>query len=125
MTGRTVTQSGIEIDRASAGNVKRTKEEINVDKEKEDKFGYTSDKIKKRYGALGHSFKCTIDRASSKSVGISLAGHKDRNKMASFVCGVNPKGLAAGTQINVGDEILEVSNIRFFKVIPKGLVELY
>lgn len=29
------------IDRASAGNVRRTKDEITADKEEEDSFGYT------------------------------------------------------------------------------------
>ncbi len=49
----------------------------------------------------------------TNGLGISLAGHKDRNKMACFVCGVNPNGAAykAG-KIKVGDEILEVSVLR-------------
>lgn len=50
----------------------------------------------------------------SNGLGISLAGHKDRNKMACFVCGVNPKGAAyKNGNIKVGDEILEV-NIKLF-----------
>lgn len=46
----------------------------------------------------------------SNGLGLSLAGHKDRTKMAVFVCGINPNGAAykAGN-IKVGDEILEVS----------------
>lgn len=34
------------IDRASAGNVKRSKEEIDADPEKENAFGYTKSKHK-------------------------------------------------------------------------------
>ncbi|KAG5888595.1 hypothetical protein JTB14_004777 [Gonioctena quinquepunctata] len=41
LEGRTVSSKGCQIDRASAGNVKRTKEEITTDKEEEDDFGYT------------------------------------------------------------------------------------
>lgn len=34
------------IDRASAGNVKRSKEEVEADPEKEDAYGYTTSKYK-------------------------------------------------------------------------------
>lgn len=36
-----VTKSGKEIDRKSAGNVKRSKEEAKADDEPENEFGYT------------------------------------------------------------------------------------
>jgi hypothetical protein len=42
MEGRTVTTKGQQIDRASAGNFKRSKEEISDDLEEEDDFGYTN-----------------------------------------------------------------------------------
>ena len=67
------------------------------------------DKIKKRYGALGQVLCHTIDRGSNTNIGISLAGHRDRNKMACFIAGINPKGIASATQLEIGDEILEVS----------------
>lgn len=60
---------------------------------------------------MGHVFKCVIDRGTNNYIGISLAGHRDRNKMACFVAGVNPKSLAATSQIVVGDEIVEVNGI--------------
>lgn len=44
MEGRTSSKAGVDIDRASAGNVKQTKEEIAADPEQEDKFGYTESK---------------------------------------------------------------------------------
>lgn len=34
----------LQIDRASAGNVKRSKEEVAADPEEEDDFGYTTSK---------------------------------------------------------------------------------
>lgn len=46
MEGRTTTKGGYEIDRASAGNVRRTKEEIAADPEEDDQFGYTTSKLK-------------------------------------------------------------------------------
>lgn len=44
MEGRTTSKAGMDIDRASAGNVRRTKEEIADDPEEEDQFGYTASK---------------------------------------------------------------------------------
>lgn len=44
-------------------------------------------------------------------MGISLAGHRDRNKMATFIAGINPRGFAASSDLRVGDEILEVNGI--------------
>lgn len=39
--GKVVTKAGKEIDRKSAGNVKRSKEEAQADDEPENEFGYT------------------------------------------------------------------------------------
>ncbi|XP_070506326.1 inactivation-no-after-potential D protein isoform X2 [Chironomus tepperi] len=112
MEGKTYTASGNEIDRASAGNVKRSKEEVAADPEKESDFGYTMNKIKKRYGSLGTVLCHTIDRGNCTSIGISLAGHRDRNKMACFIAGINPKGIASSAGgLEIGDEILEVNGI--------------
>ncbi|XP_046620524.1 uncharacterized protein LOC124305311 isoform X2 [Neodiprion virginianus] len=110
LEGNVYTKAGIEISRKSAGNVKRTKEEIEADPEPEDKFGYTSKKIKKRYDALGHPVVMVRLEKDRRGLGISLAGHKDRNRMAVFVCGLNPKGVAHKTGgLLIGDEILEVN----------------
>lgn len=69
-----------------------------------------SDKIKKRYGNLGMVLCHTIDRGANANIGISLAGHRDRNKMACFIAGINPKGIASSTGgLEIGDEILEVN----------------
>lgn len=51
----------------------------------------------------------TIDRGHSSNIGISLAGHRDRNKMACFIAGINPKGVASSGGLEIGDEILEVN----------------
>ncbi|KAJ8985929.1 hypothetical protein NQ317_010686 [Molorchus minor] len=44
LEGRTVSDKGQQIDRASAANVRRSKEEISADLEEEDDFGYTNTK---------------------------------------------------------------------------------
>lgn len=54
-----------------------------------------------------------------RGLGISLAGHKDRNRMAVFICGLNPKG--AGYKnggLLIGDEILEVGVSPLFSPPP-------
>lgn len=69
------------------------------------------DKIKKRYGTLGTVLSCIIDRGTNTNIGISLAGHRDRTKMACFIAGINPKGIASSSSagLEIGDEILEVN----------------
>lgn len=72
-----------------------------------------ADKVKKKYANLGHTILMVQLERSSQGLGLSLAGHKDRNCMAVFVCGLNPNGAAYKTGgIQIGDEILEVSRFR-------------
>ncbi|XP_011192992.1 inactivation-no-after-potential D protein [Zeugodacus cucurbitae] len=109
MTGRIRTESGYEIDRASAGNCKLNKQEKERDKEQPDEFGYTIAKIKKRYNLMKDLRKIEVQRAPNTSLGLALAGHKDRRKMACFVAGINSNGLLASLDVKPGDEILEVN----------------
>ncbi|XP_077294875.1 multiple PDZ domain protein-like [Arctopsyche grandis] len=113
LEGRTCSEKGIEIDRASAGNVKRTKEEKEADPEEEDDFGYTNNKVKKKYSNLGHTVVAVrLERGPRGGLGISLAGHRDRSRMAVFVCGLRPGGAASRAgSVLVGDEILEVNGV--------------
>ena len=42
-------------------------------------------------------------------LGLALAGHKDRNRMGTFICGIHPEGPAAlDGRLQVGDELLKV-----------------
>ncbi|XP_076259043.1 multiple PDZ domain protein-like isoform X4 [Rhynchophorus ferrugineus] len=112
LEGRTVSAKGQQIDRASAANIRRSKEEIEADKEEEDDFGYTTNKVKKKYGNLGHNILMVQLERGSGGLGLSLAGHRDRSCMAVFVCGLNPNGAAYKTgSIEIGDEILEVNGV--------------
>lgn len=43
--GKVVTKMGKEIDRKSAGNIKRSKEEVKADLEPENEYGYTDSKL--------------------------------------------------------------------------------
>ncbi|XP_020285620.1 uncharacterized protein LOC109855592 isoform X2 [Pseudomyrmex gracilis] len=110
LEGNVYTKGGIEISRKSAGNVRRTKEEIEADPEEEDEYGYTAMKIQKRYHNLGHKVLMVVLEKDRSGLGISLAGHKDRNRMAVFICGLNPKGVAyKNGKLAIGDEILEIN----------------
>lgn len=126
--GKIVTKAGVEIDRKSAGNIKRSKDEIAADEEPENNYGYTDKKIKKRYGALGNIVRAYVQRDGNSSMGLALAGYKDRTKMGCFVAGINPKGKASSQNIKVGDEILEINGVVLHKlchlnasVIIKGI----
>lgn len=131
--GKVVTKAGKEIYRKSAGNVKRSKDEAKADAEVENEFGYTdgtlfsifyristvfltrlnidllkfTEKIKKRYGHLGSVIRVRFSRTNN-SIGIALAGHRNRHEMGCFIAGLNPKGAASSKNLKVGDEILEV-----------------
>ncbi|KAL2719116.1 inaD-like protein isoform X3 [Vespula squamosa] len=112
LEGNVYTKGGMEISRKSAGNVKRSKAEIDADPEEEDEFGYTNMKIQKKYHNLGHKVLMVKVEKERGSLGISLAGHKDRNRMAVFICGINPNGSAHKVGgLAVGDEILEVNGM--------------
>ncbi|XP_045507237.1 uncharacterized protein LOC123703322 [Colias croceus] len=114
LQGRTYSEKGVEIDRASAGAIKRSREEKEADPEEEDDFGYTSNKIKKKYGPLGDSVVVVkLEKTAKFGLGLSLAGHRDRSRMAVFICGIHPAGAAAKSSppVKVGDEILEVNGI--------------
>lgn len=79
------------------------------------------EKIQKRWGDLnGELVRVDLDRSapngsagsglSSTSLGLSLAGHKDRSVMAVFICGLNPNGIAfKDGRLQVGDELVEVN----------------
>lgn len=72
-------------------------------------FPSVPDKVKKKYGNLGPGVLMIQLEKGPQGLGLSLAGHKDRTRMAVFVCGINPRGSAHKTgAIHVGDEILEV-----------------
>ncbi|KAG4076782.1 hypothetical protein HA402_009128 [Bradysia odoriphaga] len=126
--GKVVTKAGVEIDRKSAGNIKLTKDEIAADDEPENSYGYTDKKIKKKYGALGNIARAYVQRDGNSSMGLALAGYKDRNKMGCFIAGINPKGTASSQNVKVGDEILEINGVVLHKlchlnasVIIKGI----
>ena len=48
-------------------------------------------------------------RRNEYGLGLALAGHKDRNRMGTFICGIHPEGpVAKDGRINPGDELLKV-----------------
>merc|ERR1712071_87098 len=75
-------------------------------------------KIAKRWGNTleGQILKVDLDRPMLElggmvvSLGLSLAGHKDRSIMSSYICGLNPTGVASKNgNLQVGDELVEIN----------------
>lgn len=52
-----------------------------------------------------------LTRPANTPLGMALAGHVDRQKMACFVAGIDPEGLVASLDIKPGDEIVEVNGV--------------
>lgn len=72
---------------------------------------FFTDKVKKKYANLKKPVMLVTLEKDRTGLGISLAGHKDRSKMAVFICGINPSGNAAKNgELKVGDELLEVQD---------------
>lgn len=66
-------------------------------------------KLQKKYGGLGEIVRAHIQRDNNNSMGLALAGHRNRYEMGCFVAGINPKGNANNQNLEIGDEILEVN----------------
>lgn len=67
------------------------------------------EKIQRQYGDLNGDLHLVDLNRGHGSLGINLAGNKDRNTMSVFVAGVQPEGIAGKDgRIQVGDELLEV-----------------
>ena len=99
--------NGLVIDRSSAAYLTKSR----LDEEEEDEYGYTGDKIKRKYGRHGELHYVRLNKGT-EGLGISLAGHKDRLLMAVIVAGLNPKGNAyRDGNMKVGDVIMEVNGI--------------
>lgn len=82
-----------------------------------------ADKIRKKYASLGDSVVAVkLERSSKAGLGLSLAGHRDRSRMAVFICGLHPSGAAAKASpaVKVGDEILEVGYLYYKGYISSG-----
>ncbi|XP_059197112.1 LOW QUALITY PROTEIN: inaD-like protein [Centropristis striata] len=64
-----------------------------------------------RYGELRGELLCVELEKDRQSLGLSLAGNRDRSRLSIFVVGLHPGGAAARDgRIQVGDELLEINN---------------
>ncbi|TMS01735.1 InaD-like protein, partial [Larimichthys crocea] len=62
-----------------------------------------------RYGDLRGELLCVELEKDRQSLGLSLAGNRDRSRLSIFVVGLHPGGPAARDgRIQVGDEMLEL-----------------
>ena len=106
--GQETLDSGIVIDRASAAFLTKSHHDAEV----EDEFGYTSDKIQRKYGKQEGTTMYVRLNKGTQGLGISLSGHRDRQQMSVMVAGLNPQGNAARDgQMRVGDMLLEVNGL--------------
>ena len=106
--GQDTLDNGLVIDRASAAFLTKS----SSDSEIEDEFGYTSDKIQRKYGKQDGVPMYVRLNKGTQGLGISLSGHKDRAQMSVMVAGLHPQGNAARDgQMRVGDTLLEVNGL--------------
>ncbi|CAF4333110.1 unnamed protein product, partial [Adineta steineri] len=78
----------------------------------------TEDELIKQFGHLnGDLFYFDIKRSLSEinePLGLSLIGHRDPNKLAVFVCDIQPNSLLdRDNRIHPGDQLLEVKKTKF------------
>ncbi|XP_039623169.1 inaD-like protein isoform X3 [Polypterus senegalus] len=67
--------------------------------------------IRQRYGDLPGELHVIELEKDRHSLGLSLAGNRDRSQMSIFVVGINPEGPAGQDgRICVGDELLEIND---------------
>ncbi|QQP49023.1 Multiple PDZ domain proteinlike, partial [Caligus rogercresseyi] len=92
LSGTETLPNGFVIDRASACYL--SPRSSSGEKEEEDDYGYTMEKIKRKYGKFPGKLSLVRLNKGIHGLGISLAGHKDRNQMAVFICGLIPSGNA-------------------------------
>ena len=90
------------LDPESAAALKKDPDDL----EEEDRFCYTQDKIKKKYGNLqGEPILIRLENIPPKGLGLSLAGNRDREKNSVFVVDIKS---TSPLPLKVGDELLEV-----------------
>ena len=64
-----------------------------------------------RFRALkGTLVEVRLRKAAPHGFGLAIAGHRQRERMGTFICGLNPEGPAAKEgSLRPGDEILKAS----------------
>ena len=64
-----------------------------------------------RFRALkGTLVEVRLRKVAPIGFGLAIAGHRERTRMGTFICGLNPEGPAAREgSLRPGDEILKVS----------------
>ncbi|XP_048827057.1 multiple PDZ domain protein isoform X3 [Brienomyrus brachyistius] len=92
------------------GTPDQEEREMEEEEEEEDEFGYSWNKVARRYGSLQGELHLIELEKGTAGLGLSLAGNRDRSRMSVFVVGIDPDGAAGKDgRIVVGDELLEIN----------------
>ncbi len=76
--------------------------------------------IQENFGKLGGQVVEVELRQNDFGFGLALAGHSNRNRMGTFICGIHPEGSAAENgKIQVGDELLKVNQYFWSRPISR------
>ncbi|KAH7710595.1 Protein MPZ-1 i [Aphelenchoides avenae] len=82
-------------------------ERLPEDEEEEDRFCYTKDKIKRKYGHLpGEPFLIRLENIPPRGLGLSLSGRSERNQSSLFVVDIKS---TSPLPLLPGDELLEIN----------------
>uniref|UniRef100_A0AC34F3A6 PDZ domain-containing protein n=1 Tax=Panagrolaimus sp. ES5 TaxID=591445 RepID=A0AC34F3A6_9BILA len=91
------------LDPESAAALPKSEDDL----EEEDRFCYTQDKIKRKYGNLpGEPILIRLENIPPKGLGLSLAGNRDREKNSVFVVDIKS---TSPLPLQVNDELLEIN----------------
>ena len=81
-----------------------------IEKQKEDQAEEDEDEEESFRHLEGDLITVSLEQ-NSYGLGISLAGHKDRETMRSFICGMHPRGMASQSgKLKVGDLLVKVGD---------------
>nr|XP_040570229.1 multiple PDZ domain protein-like isoform X2 [Lepeophtheirus salmonis] len=97
------------------------------DDEEEEESSEDEVEFKEENINITENFKCLQGevvelrlRRNNFGFGMALSGHRDRNRMSTFICGLHPEGPAkASDKLMVGDELL-----KFHKTVVRGRCHL-
>lgn len=97
----------------SARNLKKADESSDEEDDNEDIIDDDINRSENFKSLQGTVIEIDLKR-NDFGFGLALAGHSNRNRMGTFICGIHPQGAAfEDGQLQVGDELLKVKSFPF------------